>query len=442
MSVVLARNAQDFAHQVSSLADTQGFYDNLSMDSSRLTSNIVVGITNDNSCSSNSSSESHRNDETVSFNSQVFKSRACEYVEESLLEPNKSLLLSSSSVSDYDSHYKEQKDSRKSHLNVTENRIGGTERSGENADNSLCTRPSEPSDKEPPQNAPCSRPNYRNDGISESVNIVFVSGLNPETTVSQLVELFGGREVLKSNNNGEPDVHIHLDRMTGKSRGQATVAFRTSDLAQSAIKKLNDSEYLGGRLTVQPYRKKTWPSRRGPGFGYVREYLPCRCWDWPHHHGNDFYNPIYPDTRLSSRSYHGGYHGMSGYRSDVYDRMHCPDPYFQGNYSRNRIHRDDFQFQRYAPDMVPETNSGPYFHCHSRTSRPCWDGYQRNCFSMGGHGGFTRLQNNPRDFYPRSIYGRGRMSSESERSHKSWKMDVPHASDSNKYGDRSSYRAP
>ena len=435
MSVVLAHNTQDFAHQVSSFADAQSFYGNLNMDSNCLASNRILTRTSDNSCSSNSTYESPPDEdaETFSLNSKNgLLSQSSEYVDKCLLDRTKSLILTPSPNSDYESEYNYQKDS-KSHSSAAESGVGVIGSPQEMANNSLCTQPADPCEKEVFQKAPYCHEAH------ESGNIVFVAGLSPEVTVSELVDLFGGREVLKSNSNDEPDVVIHLDRMTGKSRGQATVAFKTSDLAQSAIKRLNFREYHGGRLSVQPYRKKTWSSRRGPGFGYVREYIPCRCWDWHPHPFSDFYEHTYPDNRPSSRNYQGGRHGMGSFRTDLYSRMHCSDPYFEGSYPRSHGGRGDFQFQRYAPDMrISETNSRSFFHYPSRNSR-WWNDDERNCFSMGGYGGFPRRQNNSRDYYTRSIYGRGRLVSDNERSNQSWKMGIAPVGDSHKYSDRYSY---
>jgi RNA recognition motif-containing protein len=89
---------------------------------------------------------------------------------------------------------------------------------------------------------------------------IYVSNLNYSTVAESLQQLFAGYGEVTSAN-------IITDRETGRSRGFGFVEMPNDAEAQTAIDKLNETEFEGKTIVVNVARPKTERSDRSGG-GY------------------------------------------------------------------------------------------------------------------------------------------------------------------------------
>ena len=89
-------------------------------------------------------------------------------------------------------------------------------------------------------------------------NKLYVGGLPYATTEDELEDLFAEHGTVES-------VRVITDRMTGRSKGFGFVEMSSSEEAQVAAEKLNNSELEGRTLVVNEARPRE--KRSGGGFG-------------------------------------------------------------------------------------------------------------------------------------------------------------------------------
>ena len=91
---------------------------------------------------------------------------------------------------------------------------------------------------------------------------LFVGNLSYDCTDTDLQDLFAQHGTVT-------DVHIPLDRMSGRPRGFAFVTMSTQEEAQEATESLNGSQFLGRPMTVNEARarEERRPPRSGGGGG-------------------------------------------------------------------------------------------------------------------------------------------------------------------------------
>ena len=89
-------------------------------------------------------------------------------------------------------------------------------------------------------------------------NKLYVGGLPYATTEDELEELFAEHGTVES-------VRVITDRMTGRSKGFGFVEMSSSEEAEVAAEKLNNSELEGRTLVVNEARPRE--KRSGGGFG-------------------------------------------------------------------------------------------------------------------------------------------------------------------------------
>jgi RNA recognition motif-containing protein len=88
---------------------------------------------------------------------------------------------------------------------------------------------------------------------------LYVGGLPYSTTEDELEELFGAHGAIES-------VRIITDRMTGRSKGFGFVEMSTTEEAEVAVEKLNNTDLEGRTLIVNEARPRE--KREGGGGGY------------------------------------------------------------------------------------------------------------------------------------------------------------------------------
>ena len=89
---------------------------------------------------------------------------------------------------------------------------------------------------------------------------IYVGNLSFDTTEDGLKNVFGEYGAIE-------EVHIVLDRDTGRSRGFAFVTMPSSDEAQAAIEAVNGMDLDGRTLNVNEARPKREGGGGGRGFG-------------------------------------------------------------------------------------------------------------------------------------------------------------------------------
>ena len=95
---------------------------------------------------------------------------------------------------------------------------------------------------------------------------LYVGNLSFETTENDLQDLFEQHGTVN-------EVHLMMDRMTGKSRGFAFVTMNDNTQANAAAGALNGQELNGRALTVneaRPREQRPRPSGAGRSFGGFR----------------------------------------------------------------------------------------------------------------------------------------------------------------------------
>ena len=95
---------------------------------------------------------------------------------------------------------------------------------------------------------------------------MYVGNLSFETTENDLQDLFEQHGTVN-------EVHLMMDRMTGKSRGFAFVTMNDSAQANAAMSALNGREVSGRTLTVNEARpREERPRSYGGGGGGKRSF--------------------------------------------------------------------------------------------------------------------------------------------------------------------------
>jgi RNA recognition motif-containing protein len=89
---------------------------------------------------------------------------------------------------------------------------------------------------------------------------LFVGNLSYNTDEQRLQEVFQAIGPVDS-------VNIVRDQMTGRARGFAFVEMQSDELAQNAIRQLNETELDGRRIAVNEARPKPAGDRGGRGTG-------------------------------------------------------------------------------------------------------------------------------------------------------------------------------
>ncbi len=89
-------------------------------------------------------------------------------------------------------------------------------------------------------------------------NRLFVGNLSYQTTENDFQEYFSQAGVLTS-------VNLMLDKVTGKSRGFAFVAYATSEEASKAVERFHNQEFQGRSLTVNVARAREERAQRWSG---------------------------------------------------------------------------------------------------------------------------------------------------------------------------------
>ena len=87
---------------------------------------------------------------------------------------------------------------------------------------------------------------------------LYVGNLSFETTENDLQDLFEKHGTVN-------EVHLMMDKMTGKSRGFAFVTMNDDTQAKSAMGALNGTELSGRKLTVNEARPREDRPNRGGG---------------------------------------------------------------------------------------------------------------------------------------------------------------------------------
>ena len=95
---------------------------------------------------------------------------------------------------------------------------------------------------------------YKEDIISSKI---FVGNLSYDTTQNELASLF-------SEVGHVTEVFLPADRITGRPRGFAFVAFTDEAAVADAIERFNDYEFNGRKLRVTEAEERTRPAMGGP----------------------------------------------------------------------------------------------------------------------------------------------------------------------------------
>src|ERR1700752_2036981 len=98
---------------------------------------------------------------------------------------------------------------------------------------------------------------------------LYVGNLSFETTENDLQDLFEQHGTVN-------EVHLMMDRMTGKSRGFAFITMNDDTQAKPAAAALNGTEMTGRKLTVNEARAREERPRAGGGGGGNRSFTGNR----------------------------------------------------------------------------------------------------------------------------------------------------------------------
>ncbi|XP_049778585.1 RNA-binding protein cabeza isoform X3 [Schistocerca cancellata] len=98
---------------------------------------------------------------------------------------------------------------------------------------------------------------------------IFVSGMSPALTEIDIEEHFGSIGVIKiDRKTGKPKIWMYKDKLTGKSKGEATVTYDDSNAARSAISWFDGKDMKGTTIKVQmAQHKNNYAGGRGRGGG-------------------------------------------------------------------------------------------------------------------------------------------------------------------------------
>tara|TARA_B110001452_G_scaffold246691_1_gene232188 strand:+ start:55 stop:645 length:591 start_codon:yes stop_codon:yes gene_type:complete len=121
------------------------------------------------------------------------------------------------------------------------------------------------------------------DGSIEWANTIYVAGLPSSATVTEVADFFGQlgpiKKSKKRGKEGEPTVHLYLDKRTQRPKGDCTVSFEESETAQAAIKWYDGEPFAqqrGTRLSISIAKRPgegTWSGGgKGKGGGGGKGY--------------------------------------------------------------------------------------------------------------------------------------------------------------------------
>lgn len=90
---------------------------------------------------------------------------------------------------------------------------------------------------------------------------LYVGNLSYDATETDLHDLFSEFGAVK-------DVHILLDKMTGRARGFGFVTMETTEAMEAAARKLDGFEWMGRKMKVNEARpREDRPAAGGGGYG-------------------------------------------------------------------------------------------------------------------------------------------------------------------------------
>lgn len=78
------------------------------------------------------------------------------------------------------------------------------------------------------------------DGSIEWANTIYVAGLPPSANQDAIADFFGQlgpiKKSKKRGKEGEPTIHVYIDKRTQRPKGDCTVSFEEAETANAAIK--------------------------------------------------------------------------------------------------------------------------------------------------------------------------------------------------------------
>ncbi|XP_036675644.3 uncharacterized protein [Drosophila suzukii] len=105
---------------------------------------------------------------------------------------------------------------------------------------------------------------YLNVGQEQYViqqDTIFVLGMRLNVTKNDIIVFFGKMGMIKTDEaTNKPKIFVYKNKMTGRSKGEATITYTTPFSAQAAISCLSGAKFMGQTLTVLPAYLST---RRG-----------------------------------------------------------------------------------------------------------------------------------------------------------------------------------
>lgn len=120
---------------------------------------------------------------------------------------------------------------------------------------------------------PCAFMNVGQEQYIIQPETVFVLGMRLNVTKNDIIAFFGKLGLIKMDQStGKPKIFVYKNKLTGRSKGEATITYVSPYSAQAAIACLNGSKFMGQQLTVLPAYLST---RKGSvRFSYPRELNP------------------------------------------------------------------------------------------------------------------------------------------------------------------------
>ena len=87
------------------------------------------------------------------------------------------------------------------------------------------------------------------DGSIEWANTIYVGGLPTNASVTEICDFFGQlgpiKKSKKRGKEGEPTVHMYLDKRTQRPKGDCTISFEEPETAQAAIRWYDGKSFAG-----------------------------------------------------------------------------------------------------------------------------------------------------------------------------------------------------
>ncbi|KAF4526381.1 hypothetical protein B566_EDAN016465 [Ephemera danica] len=107
------------------------------------------------------------------------------------------------------------------------------------------------------------------DELTVMEDTIFVSGMSESSSEMDIQQHFGSIGVIKNDKRtGKPKIWIYRDKMSGMSKGEATVTYDDANAARSAINWFDGKEFNGSTVKVQmATTKRDFSGGRGRGRG-------------------------------------------------------------------------------------------------------------------------------------------------------------------------------